>query len=191
METKYLNIHQHLIDRCLEGDKEAQFEIYKQYYRSMYNTSLRIVGRSEDAEDIMQEAFLTVFQKLESYQGNVSFGSWMKRIVINRSLDYLRKRKVQFEEVADDLPLTDDEQTDSCDWSLEDIKYSINQLSDGYRTVLSLILIEGYTHEEASQLMGTSNVNSRTQFCRAKQRLRELLIEKSSKKIMINKLWMN
>ena len=98
----YINIHQPLIDRCLQNDKEAQYNLYKLYYRSMYNTSLRIVNSGDDAEDIMQESFLTAFQKLRFYKGEVSFGIWLKRIVVNRSLDYLRKRKVAFEEVSSD-----------------------------------------------------------------------------------------
>jgi RNA polymerase sigma-70 factor (ECF subfamily) len=91
LENKYINIHQELLNRCQQGDQGAQFEIYRLYYKSMYNSSLRIVGVREEAEDIMQESFLTAFRKLKSYGGEVSFGAWLKRIVINRSLDILRK----------------------------------------------------------------------------------------------------
>ena len=105
MGNKYINIHQDLLDRCLEGDKKAQFEIYRLYYKSMYNSSLRIVNVTEEAEDIMKESFLTAFRNLKSYSGEVSFGSWLKKIVINRSLDVLRKRKVLFEELHAELPV--------------------------------------------------------------------------------------
>lgn len=174
----YINIHQSLIDKCLENDKEAQFSIYKLYYRSMYNTSLRIVNKIDDAEDIMQESFLTAFQKLPTYKGEVSFGTWLKRIVINRSLDYLRKRRVEFEEVTSEIPVFEEENDNEPEFSVEEIKLAISQLSDGYRTILSLILLEGYDHEEVSEILGISNVTSRTQFSRAKQHLRVLLIEK-------------
>lgn len=174
----YINIHQSLIDRCLENDKEAQFSIYKLYYRSMYNTSLRIVNKIDDAEDIMQESFLTAFQKLPTYKGEVSFGTWLKRIVINRSLDYLRKRRVEFEEVTSEIPVFEEVNNNEPEFSVEEIKYAISQLSDGYRTILSLILLEGYDHEEVSEILGISNVTSRTQFSRAKQYLRINLIEK-------------
>ena len=174
----YINIHQSLIDRCLENDKEAQFSIYKLYYRSMYNTSLRIVNKIDDAEDIMQESFLTAFQKLPTYQGKVSFGTWLKRIVINRSLDYLRKRRVEFEEVTTEIPVFEEDTENEPEFSVEEIKLAISQLSDGYRTILSLILLEGYDHEEVSEILGISNVTSRTQFSRAKQHLRALLMEK-------------
>ena len=179
----YINIHQHLIDRCLQQDKEAQFSIYKLYYRAMYNTSLRIVNNSDDAEDIMQESFLTAFQRLDSYKGEVSFGIWLKRIVVNRSLDYLRKRKVAFEEVRPELAVYDEVQEDEAVYSVEEIKDAIFQLSDGYRTILSLLLLEGYDHEEVSEILGISNVASRTQFSRAKQHLRDLLVEKRVKQL--------
>lgn len=174
----YINIHQPLIDRCLENDKEAQFSIYKLYYRSMYNTSLRIVNKIDDAEDIMQESFLTAFQKLSTYKGEVSFGTWLKRIVINRSLDYLRKRRVEFEEVTSEIPVFEEEKENEPEYTVEEIKHAISQLSDGYRTILSLLLLEGYDHEEVSEILGISNVTSRTQFSRAKQHLRSYLIEK-------------
>jgi len=179
----YINIHQSLIDRCLENDKEAQFSIYKLYYRSMYNTSLRIVNQTDDAEDIMQESFLTAFQKIRSYKGEVSFGIWLKRIVVNRSLDQLRKRKVEFEEVSPDLAVFDDEKQEVEAYNAEEIKHAIFQMADGYRTILSLLLLEGYDHEEVSEILGISNVTSRTQYCRAKQQLREILTEKRKKQL--------
>ena len=182
----YINIHQQLIDRCLVNDKEAQFSIYKLYYRSMYNTALRIVNRSDEAEDIMQESFLTAFQKLESYKGEVSFGIWLKKIVVNRSLDCLRKRKVEFEEMQSDLPLFEEEQEDETAYAVEEVKSAVSLLSDGYRTILSLVLLEGYDHEEVSQILGISNVTSRTQFCRAKQQLRNLLTEKRMNQMNIS-----
>ena len=181
----YINIHQPLIDKCLLNDKEAQYSLYKLYYRSMYNTSLRIVNSSDDAEDIMQESFLTAFQKLSSYKGEVSFGIWLKRIVVNRSLDYLRKRKVAFEEMSSDLPIYEEERENEPIFTVEEVKDAIYQLSDGYRTILSLLLLEGYDHEEASEILGISNVTSRTQFCRAKQHLRELLINKRVKQMTL------
>src|SRR5665648_1059071 len=108
LENKYINIHQDLLDRCIDGDKKAQFEIYRLYYKSMYNSSLRIVDVPEEAEDIMQESFLTAFRKLKTYSGDVSFGAWLKKIVINRSLDVLRKRKVLFEELHAELPIVNE-----------------------------------------------------------------------------------
>ena len=81
-----------LIERCKKGDKTAQFTLYKQYYKAMYNTALRIVNNSFEAEDIMQESFLSAFTKLDSFSGTVTFGAWLKKIVINNSLTALKKK---------------------------------------------------------------------------------------------------
>jgi len=179
----YINIHQELLDRCLKNDKKAQFEIYRLYYRSMYNSSLRIVGVAEEAEDMMQESFLTAFQKLKTYNGEVSFGAWLRKIVINRSLDALRKRKVVFEELHAELPVANAPEPEGEPISIDEVKSAMESLSDGYRTILSLILLEGYDHEEVSEILGIQNVTSRTQFSRARQRLKEILTENRNKKM--------
>jgi RNA polymerase sigma factor (sigma-70 family) len=183
LENKYINIHQDLLDRCLTGDEKAQFEIYRLYYKSMYNSSLRIVGVPEEAEDIMQESFLTVFRNLKSYNGEVSFGAWLKKIVINRSLDALRKRKVRFEELHSELPISDESEPEVNAITIDEVKNAVSLLPDGYRTILSLILLEGYDHEEVSEILGIKNVTSRTQFSRARQRLKEVLIDNRKKQM--------
>ena len=93
------HIHGKLISKCKSGDTKAQFEIYKLYYKGMYNVSLRIVQDSQEAEDVMQEAFLSAFKKLDTWSQEVTFGSWLKRIVINKSLDYVKKRKMQLSSI--------------------------------------------------------------------------------------------
>jgi RNA polymerase sigma factor (sigma-70 family) len=185
LESKYINIHQDLLNRCMNSDQSAQFEIYRLYYKSMYNSSLRIVGVPEEAEDIMQESFLTAFRKLKTYNGEVSFGAWLKKIVINNSLDILRKRKMFFEELHNELPVVSEpEQEPEADSvTIEEVKVAINSLSDGYRTILSLILLEGYDHEEVSEILGIKNVTSRTQFSRARQRLKEILTDNRKKQM--------
>jgi len=185
LENKYINIHQELLDRCVNDDQSAQFEIYRLYYKSMYNSSLRIVGVPEEAEDIMQESFLTAFRKLNTYGGEVSFGAWLKKIVINRSLDTLRKQKVLFEELHSELPVVNEPEPELDSITIDEVKSAINSLSDGYRTILSLILLEGYDHEEVSEVLGIKNVTSRTQFSRARQRLREILTDNRKKKMEV------
>ena len=175
METLYQNIHQDLIDRCRKGDTKAQFELYKLYYKPMYNVSLRMVGNEVEAEDVMQEAFFKAFTKFDTYEGKVSFGAWLKKIVINRSLDQLKKRKVKFEELNEKIPDEDTPVLDLSEIQLEQFKKTVRQLPDGYRVVLSLYLLEGYDHDEISQILGISNVASRTQYMRAKNKLRQLL----------------
>ena len=134
-----------------------------------------MVGNAVDAEDVMQEAFLKAFTKIDTYEGKVSFGAWLKRIVINRSLDHLKKRKVKFEElnekISDEVP----DRIEISEIQMEKLKKTIQQLPDGYRVVLSLHLLEGYDHEEIAQILGITNVSSRTQFLRAKLKLRQML----------------
>jgi len=136
---------------------------------------MRIINNETEAEDVMQEAFLKAFSKIETYKGEVSFGAWLKKIVINRSLDHLKKRKVKFEEINEKTNKIIDYQMETKEVNVQVIKDAIQKLPDGYRVVLSLYLIEGYDHEEISEILGISNSNSRTQFLRAKNKLREIL----------------
>lgn len=175
MEAQYQNIHHDVIERCRRGDAKAQFELYKLYYKPMYNVCLQLVGNKIEAEDVMQEAFLKAFTKIDTYEGKVSFGAWLRKIVINRSLDELKKRKVKFVEVNEKIPDEEPVSLNISEIQMEQLKKAIQQLPDGYRVVLSLYLLEGYDHDEISQILGISNVSSRTQFLRGKLKLRQLL----------------
>ena len=175
--------HLDLVEACKKGDQKAQFELYRLYNAAMYNTTLRIVGDSDDAEDVMQEAFLKAFTKLDSYRGEVSFGAWLKRIMINKALDFLRLKKEQLslEDAGEVREIVDEpDNTADVEYKAEAIKNAIYDLPEGYRIVLSLILLEGYDHEEVSGILNISNATSRTQYHRAKKKLIELLKRNSS-----------
>ena len=170
--------HLDLIEACKKGDQKAQFELYRLYYMAMYNTTLRIVGDPDDAEDVMQEAFLKAFTRLHTYRKEVSFGAWLKRIVINKALDFLRLKREQLSlEDAGEIGEMEEATTDTVDveYRAEEIKKAIHELPEGYRIVLSLILLEGYDHDEVSYILNISNATSRTQYHRAKKKLIELL----------------
>lgn len=172
----FRNIHQDLINGCISGDQKAQFQIYKLYYKAMYNTSLRIVSDTMEAEDVMQEAFLSAFEKIETYSGTVSFGAWLKRIVINRSLDILNKQKAIFEDIDTHHELeyvADDKNYEQAglDVKAEEVRNAINKLPSGYRIILSLYLLEGYDHNEIGEILEISSSTSRSQLSRAKQKL--------------------
>ena len=173
------NIHQELIDRLKNGDRQAQYRIYKLYYRSMYNTSLRIVGIQEDAEDIMQESFLSAFRNISTYKGKVSFGAWLKKIVINKSLDYLKSRHQDVIRIDEhDIELEDEQQYSDSEYEkipVKEIRDAIQDLPEGYRIVLTLYLLEGYDHEEIAQILNITGSTSRSQYARARQKLIELL----------------
>jgi RNA polymerase sigma-70 factor (ECF subfamily) len=173
-EVQFLNLHQELINGCRSGDQKAQFQIYKLYYKAMYNTSLRIVKDTMEAEDIMQEDFLSAFEKIGSYSGNVSFGSWLKKIVENRSLDYLSKKSIvlykdieSFHDI-EDLSIRQNEDPDP---RISKIMEKIKLLPERYRNILSLYLFEGYDHEEIAQILSIPSSTSRSHFSRARQRL--------------------
>ena len=176
VEAAFRNLHQDLLDRCKTGDQKAQFQVYKLYYKAMYNTSLRIVNDTMEAEDIMQESFLSAFEKIDTYSGTVSFGAWLKKIVINRSLDILNRRKAIFEDIDSHTAIRDESSEDlirkeETDVQVEEIKEAIGKLPDGYRIILSLYLLEGYDHDEISEILSISSSTSRSQLSRAKQRL--------------------
>jgi len=185
-ESIYKNIHQDIIDRCKSGEQKAQFQLYKLYYKAMYNTCLRIVNNSQEAEDIMQEAFLKAFEKINFYKGEVSFGAWLKRIVINHSLDELRKRKLETDSIEDSVYEIKEEEkvdnTEEIEIKVEQIREEIQNLPGGYRIVLSLYLIEGYDHDEIGKILNISSSTSRSQFARAKKKLIENLQEIETKK---------
>jgi len=175
-EAAFRNLHQDLLDGCKTGDQKAQFKIYKLYYKAMYNTSLRIVNDTMEAEDIMQEAFLSAFEKIDTYSGTVSFGAWLKRIVINRSLDALSRRKAIFEDIELHVGIRDESSEDivrkeELDIKVEEVKDAIDKLPDGYRIILSLYLLEGYDHDEIAEILDISSSTSRSQLSRAKQKL--------------------
>jgi len=179
LEGQYKNINEGLINACRKGDRKAQFELYKQYSKAMYNTCIRILNNSAEAEDVMQDGFLKAFQNIDSYSGTVSFGAWLKKIVINTALDAVRKRKLEFESIDNlKVPVYDeDTEVDEAEveYQVEQVKHAINTLADGYRIVLSLNLLEGYDHDEISEILGISASTSRSQLVRAKKKLLELL----------------
>ena len=184
METKaadskvqFLNLHQELIDGCKRGDQKSQFQIYKLYYKAMYNTSLRIVSNTMEAEDIMQEAFLSAFEKIASYSGSVSFGAWLKKIVQNRSLDFLgKKNMLKYGDIESYNGMEDSSgdincQNEESDPRINRIMEKIKVLPERYRNILSLYLFEGYDHEEISQILSIPSSTSRSHFSRARKKL--------------------
>lgn len=172
-----LNIHAELIARCKAGDRAAHYKLYKLYSRAMYNVAYRITGREDEAEDALQEAFVSAFRNLDSYRGDASFGAWLKRIVVNKAINIFNKRKHPL--------IPDDEQFDVAEpepeaeykeeLTVDRVKKAIEQLPDGYRAVLSLYLLEGYDHEEIGEILGISESTSKSQLNRAKNKLREHL----------------
>lgn len=171
--------NQLLIKRCKQGDKAAQFKVYKLYYKAMYNTAFRIVNDSFEAEDIMQDSFLSAFTKLNTFSENVTFGAWLKRIVINNSISALKKNS-KFNMVPLEKVDLKEDVVENIDYSLlkaNDILTKMSHLKNNYKVALTLNLVEGYDYEEIAQIMDISYENSRTTVSRAKSKLKQLLVQ--------------
>ncbi|MEO5909823.1 MAG: RNA polymerase sigma factor [Pelobium sp.] len=179
MEAIYIDKHYDLVVECKKGARSAHYELYKLYSKAMYNVAMRILNHSDEAEDALQEAFLDAFTRIKDFRQETTFGLWLKQIVIHRSINMLRKRKMIFEEIEDvDVESVVDynrEDEEEMSLKVEEVRNAIKLLPEGYRVVLSLYLLEGYDHEEIGQILKITDGTSRTQFLRAKRKLIEIL----------------
>jgi RNA polymerase sigma factor (sigma-70 family) len=179
LEISNKNIHAKIIDRCIKGDQKAFYEIYTLYSKAMFNICFRITGNQEVAEDVLQEAFVNAFKNIQSYQGKATFGAWLKKIVVNKAISYLRKQQLKLVELEDNLEpvLEDDTEDIGLAMKVETIREAIQKLPNGFRVVFSLYLLEGYDHREISEILGITESTSKSQYNRAKKKLREILKE--------------
>lgn len=184
LNQEILNIHQELIERCMRGDQDAHYRIYKLYSKAMFNSAIRIVGDDDEAEDVLQEAFISAFRNLDKYRGDATFGTWLKRIVINKAINAVRKRRFEVlsEENETEIPDIEEDIVYKPEVTIENVKKAMNTLPDGYRTVLSLYLLEGYDHQEIADILGVTVSTSKSQLNRSKKKLRELLTDVTQKK---------
>jgi RNA polymerase sigma factor (sigma-70 family) len=179
LSTDVLNIHEDLIEQSKVGDSRAQQQLYMQYAKAMYNICRRMTNNDTEAEDVLQDAFSDAFYRLNSFRYESTFGAWLKRIVVNHCINHLKKRK------ADLVPMDDLSFFDTAHDEIQDdeeVKYTVTRiikaselLPDGYRVIFSLYLLEGYDHAEISGIMGITESTSKSQFLRAKQKIREIL----------------
>ncbi len=161
------------------GDRQAQFQFYKLYSKAMYNISYRITNNEMDAEDVLQESFVSAFRNITKYQGTASIGAWLKRIVINTAINTVKKRKMELLPIEEHDHFLDTEPEDDSDLYLnvEKIRTAVQKLPDGYRLVLSLYLFEGYDHAEIASILQVTESTSKSQYNRSKKKLKEILRE--------------
>ena len=176
LEANYM-VHSDLVEQCKANDRRAQLQLYRQYCDGMFCVAMRFLNNENDAEDVLQEAFIKAFQKLEQFRGDVTFGAWLKRIVINKCIDFIKSKKVQYVELKEHtLRIADDE-----DWkvddgiSVEDVKAAMARLPDKYRFVLQMYLVEGLDYQEISGILGLGESTCRTRLMRGRGLLKELL----------------
>jgi RNA polymerase sigma-70 factor (ECF subfamily) len=160
-------------------------QLYNQYCNGMLIVATRFMKDTMEAEDVVQEAFIKAFSKLEQYKAEVSFGAWLKRIVINRCIDVLKAKRQRLIELEDhhlnvvDADYESEWLVDDC-ISIDNVKEAIAQLPEKYKYVVMLYLIEGYDHQEISEILNISEVASRTQLSRGKQKLQLVLKTKKN-----------
>jgi RNA polymerase sigma-70 factor (ECF subfamily) len=179
-----IEIEHNLIKRCRKGERKAQLQLYTTFYKRIYNSCFRILRNKEDAEDAMQESFIKAFFKLDKYENNVPFESWIVRIAVNTAIDKLRETKPDFIDyntvLQDYIEDTTNEEWELIQEKAKQVKQAIDQLPDNSRIIISLYLIEGYDHEEIAQILQIQPGTARIQYLRAKQKLIEFLKEKSN-----------
>ena len=169
-----------LIELCKKGNQNAQLQVYDAYSAAMFTIACRYLKNEEDAKDTMQEGFLKAFTHIENYKPEATFGAWLKRIVINQCLDVLKKKHLDFVTIeVSELRIIEEDNWDfDSIISKNDILRAIEQLNEKHKIVIQLYLIEGYDHQEISEILEIPIKTSRTHLRRGKQKLRDLLKHK-------------
>lgn len=165
-----------LIKGCIDGNRRMQEELYKRFSPKMYAVCLRYATNADEAQDILQDGFIKVFKKLDSYRGDGSFEGWVRRIFVNTAIEYFRRKKYL-------QPVTEKEENTIegkyvsalDDLAEKDILNLITQLSPGYKTVFNMYVVEGYSHKEIGDMLGISEGTSKSQLSRAKAILQDLV----------------
>lgn len=184
MLTPTITYNEELIARCQKQDQRAQLEVYKKYYKAMFNTAFRIVKDRAEAEDIMQEGFIKAFSKLHTFEGKSTLGAWIKKIVVNLSINAYNKNSkylhVSYQDefkneiIEDEGIALSEENTNS---KVQNILKMFDSLKENYRVILTLHLIEGFDYDEICEILKLTPANCRTTISRAKEQLRSKLSE--------------
>jgi RNA polymerase sigma-70 factor (ECF subfamily) len=181
LETSDNDIQKYLIERCLTNDSKAQYQLYRQYADAMYNVCMRMVKDADEAKDVLQEAFVEAFTKLYSFRFEASFGSWLKRIVINKCINLLQKKKLLTISVEDSKTarriVDTHEEDNGIEYEVKLVQKALTQLPEGCRVVLNLYLFEGYDHAEIGEILNVTASTSKAQYSKARKRLREIITE--------------
>jgi len=171
-----LNLQRELVERCIKGERSAQYNLYRMYSKGMYSVCQRMLNNSMEAEDVLQESFMDVYKKLHTFKFESTPGAWIKRIVVNNCINRLRKNRLQIEEIEEGRHIPEEviEKVDTS-YEVSKIKKAISILPEGYRVVFSLYAMEGYDHQEIGQIMNISESTSKSQYSRAKKKIREIM----------------
>jgi RNA polymerase sigma factor (sigma-70 family) len=174
VDNPNIYIHAPLIEECRKGSRKAQFGLYELYSRAMYNLAFRILNNREDAEDILQDSFVECFKSIDSFRFESTFGAWLKKIIINKCINQIKKKRIDLT-LCETLPSIIEVDEEEVIYDTGRIFKGIERLPDGYRIILTLYLLEGYDHMEISQILGITESTSKSQYSRAKEKLRSIL----------------
>lgn len=176
MNNSILFTHKDLIEKSKLGDRKVQYKLYSLYVDAMFNVSVRIVKIKEDAEDVVQDSFIDAFKNLDTFKYESTFGSWLKRIVINKSINYIKVKRIPIVAVEEyDYFAAEPVEIKENQLDIGKIKRGIKSLPEGYQTIINLYLIEGYDHTEIGEILEISVSTSKSQYHRAKKKLIQLI----------------
>lgn len=179
LKLDYVSTHRDLVEKCKRGNRRAQFELHRLYAHAMHALCMRMVRQEQEAEDLLQESFVDIFTKLHTFKYQSSVGAWMKRIVINNCINHLKRKRLLVEELKAHHTNKEAEDTqegqNNLPYELSQVKQAVQELPDGYRVVFNLYLVEGYDHKEIGEILGITEATSKSQYSRAKKKLRSML----------------
>jgi RNA polymerase sigma factor (sigma-70 family) len=165
-----------LIEECRQGKNAAFKQVYDLYSDAMYTICSRMLNDKEESKDVLQESFISAFKNIHQYNGKASFGSWLKRIVINGCIAVIKKRNQNLIPLAErDLPEEEPDEETGIIYTVEDVKAAVSELPDGYRIILTLYLFENYSHKMIAEKLNISEGTSKSQYSRARKKLIELI----------------
>ena len=179
-KTSALTDEKTLIHGCIDGRESYRYELYRRYAGKMLAVCKRYAGSKEDAEDYLQEAFIKIFDKLNTYQFQGSLEGWIRRVVVHTCLNNLRSRKL-YVDIAEDAPVQDHNAVDALNaMSEEELMLMVQSLPSGYRTVFNMYAIDGYDHAEIAETLGINEGTSRSQLSKARIWLRNAIEKKTN-----------
>ena len=178
LQKAYTDIHKEIIELSKAGNGKAQSKLYSLYAKAMFNICMRMLTIQEEAEDALQEAFTEVFDKLDSFRYDSAFGAWVKRIVVNTCINKIKGRQNALT-YTDDIGHEPEEEKEpdieELELQVKNVHNAIQKLPDGYRIVFCLYLLEGYDHTEISEILKISESTSKTQYMKARRKIKEIL----------------
>jgi RNA polymerase sigma factor (sigma-70 family) len=182
LEVAYQDIHRDIIELSKAGNHKAQYQLYRLYSKAMFNICYRMMNNHAEAEDLLQESFAEAFHRLDTFRYESAFGAWLKRIVVNKCINHIKKRRAQlvYTENIPEIDHEDEVEITAEHLDVRRIYSAMEQLPEGYRVIFSLYLLEGYDHSEIAEIMGITESTSKSQFSRAKQKIKEIIIQMKS-----------